>query len=394
MKVFMINTVCGIGSTGRICTDIAERLQADGHECLIAYGRGIVPEQYRKYAVRIGSTPDVYLHCAKARIFDNVGFGSKHATKTLIKKIEDYDPDVIHLHNLHGYYINIEILFSYLKEANKPVVWTLHDCWSFTGHCAHFAAAGCEQWKHCCGNCPEKRTYPTSLVLDCSYANFKRKQTAFSGLDKLTLVTPSRWLAQLTKESFLNEYPVRVIPTGIDLNVFRPTESNLRERWGLENKFIVLGVASVWNDRKGLADMVRLAKELGVGYAVVLVGITDKQRRELSDSMIGIGRTANVRELAQIYSAADVFINPTYEDTYPTVNLEAIACGTPVVTYNTGGSVESADENCVVEQGDVAGLANIIRAQSAAFPRGLRLNRNDMLADYAELYERPAASRY
>ena len=242
MKVLLINSVCGIRSTGRICTDLAEVLEANGHECKIAYGRETVPEKYHKYAVRIGSNVSVKVDAVKTRLFDNAGFNSVSATKKFIKWVKEYDPDVIHLHNLHGYYINIEILFEYLRNCGKKVIWTLHDCWAFTGHCSHFVTANCEKWKKQCYSCPKRKAYPSSLFLDCSKRNYGKKKNLFTSLENMTIITPSEWLANLVKQSFLAKYNVQVINNGIDLDVFIPRGSNFREKYNLENKKIVLGI--------------------------------------------------------------------------------------------------------------------------------------------------------
>lgn len=349
MKVLQINSVCGIRSTGRICTDLAEVLEQNGHECKIAYGRETVPEKYRKYAVRIGSDFDVKLHALQSRIFDNAGFGSRRATEKFIEWVKEYDPDVIHLHNIHGYYINIEVLFNYLAKADKPVVWTLHDCWTFTGHCAHYSYVKCNKWKTGCYNCPQKKRYPSSLLLDASKKNWLKKKELFTSVKNLTFVIPSKWLVSQVEQSFLSKYPVKVIPNGIDLNVFKPTPSDFREKNGLVGKIILLGVASSWDERKGLNDFVELSKILDEKYKIVLVGLNEKQKKELPENILKITRTNNIQELAEIYTTSDVLFNPTYEDTYPTVNLEAQACGIPVITYRTGGSVESVPERNIAE---------------------------------------------
>lgn len=348
MKVLMINSVCGIRSTGRICTDLAEVLEQQGHECKIAYGRETVPEKYQKYAVRIGSDLGVKIHALQSRIFDNTGFGSKKDTERFIEWVKEYNPDVIHLHNLHGYYINIEVLFNYLADANKPVIWTLHDCWSFTGHCAYFSYVGCDKWRTGCNNCIQKKSYPASKFFDRSCKNWLEKKELFTKVKKMTLVTPSKWLAGLVKESYMGKYPVEVIPNGIDLNVFKPTPSDFREKNGLVGKKIILGVASVWDKRKGFDDFIELSKIIDDNTKIVLVGLSKTQLKNLPQNILGIERTNSTKELAEIYTAADVLFNPTYEDNYPTVNLEAQACGTPVVTYRTGGSVESVPEENIV----------------------------------------------
>ncbi len=365
MKVLMINSVCGIRSTGRICTDIAEVLEKSGHECKIAYGREVVPEKYKKYAVRIGSNMGVKLHAGLSRIFDSAGFHSKHATKKFIKWVKQYNPDIIHLHNLHGYYLHLGILFKYLKSINKPIVWTLHDCWPFTGHCAYFDFVRCDKWEKQCVRCIRKRDYPSSLIFDKSKRNYRKKKKLMGDLKNLQIITPSQWLANLVKRSFLKEYDVKVIPNGIDLSVFKPTESDFRIKYGLGNKRVVLGVAGVWDERKGLADFLGLSKLLTDDYKIVLVGLTRRQINSLPTNVLGIEKTNNVRELAEIYSTADVLLNPTYEDNYPTTNLEAQACGTPVITYRTGGSVESVPVENVVEKGDIERVADILKGKSS-----------------------------
>ncbi|WP_407269712.1 glycosyltransferase [Radiobacillus sp. PE A8.2] len=361
MRVLQINTVCGTGSTGRIATDIEAILKEDGHESYIAYGRGLPNNS--DTAIKIGTKFDNYTHVAKTRFFDQHGFGSKKATKHFIAKIKKLNPDVIHLHNIHGYYINVEMLFEYLKEANKPVVWTLHDCWPFTGHCAYFDYSGCECWK-VEGNhiCIQKRSYPASLFISKSKQNYERKRKAFTGVKDLTIVTPSKWLAGLVQQSFLKEYQVKVINNGIDLDVFKPTPSDFRKNNSLEGKFIILGVASIWEKRKGFEYFKLLSERLSEDEVIVLVGLNEKQKRSLPSNIIGITRTNSAKELAEIYTASNVFLNPTLEDNFPTTNLEALACGTPVITFDTGGSSEVVDGSCgfVIQKGDLDELKNII----------------------------------
>ena len=293
MKVLMINVVCGIRSTGRICTDLAVALEAQGHEVKIAYGREDVPEQFQKYAVRIGNDLDVKLHGLKARLMDGAGFGSKRVTEKFIKWVKEYDPDVIHLHNIHGYYINVEVLFKYLKECGKKIIWTLHDCWSFTGHCVYFDYVNCDKWKIGCKHCPQKAEYPARIGPDMSKQHYALKKKLFTDVENMILVTPSQWLADLIAESYMKEYRTKVIYNGVDTSVFKPTKSK-------------------------------------------------DQIEQLPRNIIGIERTNSIKELVELYSAAEVFVNPTLEDNYPTTNIEAIACGTPVITYETGGSFESA----------------------------------------------------
>ncbi|SDH61688.1 Glycosyltransferase involved in cell wall bisynthesis [Pseudobutyrivibrio sp. 49] len=340
----MINVVCGVKSTGRICTDLAVQLEQQGHEVKIAYGRDTVPPQYERFAVRIGSNIDVKMHGLKARLFDGMGLGSITATEKFIEWVREYDPDVIHLHNIHGYYINVPVLFEYLRTCGKRIIWTMHDCWAFTGHCTYFDFENCNRWLTGCGGCPQKGVYPVLWGADRSAENFKLKRNLFTGLQDLTLVTPSLWLEKLVKASYMRQYPIQTIHNGVDTSIFKPTKSDIHEKLGLVGKKIILGVAAVWDRRKGLDDFIQLSELVDDSYAIVLVGLKEKQIEKLPEKIIGIRRTDSVAELVELYSAAYVFVNPTYEDNYPTTNLEAIACGTPVITYNTGGSPESANE--------------------------------------------------
>ncbi len=342
MKILQINSVCGIRSTGRICTDIAEILADGGHECKIAYGRETVPEKYQKYAVRIGNELDVRIHAAMSRIFDMSGFGSRRATEKFIGWLEGYDPDIIHLHNLHGYYIDIQTLFEYLSKANKPVVWTLHDCWAFTGHCAYFTVANCDRWKTGCYDCPQKSEYPKSYLLDRAKQNWERKRKLFTGVAKMVLVTPSYWLAGLVNESFLGCYSVKVIHNGIDTGIFKPTPCNFRQRYSLAGNKVVLGVASAWSKRKGLADFIKLSDMLDDSFKVVLVGLTKKQIKKMPKNIVCIERTNSAKELAEIYTAADLFVNLSLEETMGLTTVEAMACGTPAIVYNSTANAETA----------------------------------------------------
>lgn len=357
MKVLQINSVCGIRSTGRICTDIADILKESGDDCRVAYGRESVPENYNDIAVRIGNDADVNSHALMSRVFDNTGRGSKNATRKFLKWVDEYNPDVIHLHNLHGYYINLELLFQYLKKVQKPVVWTLHDCWAFTGHCAHFDLIGCNRWENGgCYDCPQKKRYPTSMVFDRSKKNFVEKKQLFLGINDMTIVTPSQWLADLVKRSFLGCYPIQVIHNGIDLNVFKPTYGgNFREKYGLQDKKILLGVASSWGISKGLDVFVELSKRLTNQYKIVLIGTNDAIDAKLPDGILSIHRTNDKYALTQIYTEADVFVNPTRAEVFGLVNIEALACGVPGVTFRSGGSPECYDNTCgvVVEKNDI-----------------------------------------
>ena len=396
MKVLQINTVCGVGSVGRIVRQIHEALREKGHESYIAYGRKPLGCDG---AIRIGEDLDVYFHVFLTRVFDLHGFGSKKATKKFLKIVEEINPDIIHLHNIHGYYLNIEVLFDFLKSFDKPVVCTLHDCWAFTGHCSHFTYAKCERWKTGCYSCPEKKSYPRSVIFDNSKSNYARKKKAFTGAKNMTLVTPSQWLAGLVKESFLRDYPVQVIPNGIDTEVFKPTPSDFKKRYGLDGKFLILGVANVWEKRKGFDYFLDLSKYLSDDEIIVLVGLSDERIKNLPNNIIGIKRTNSAKELAEIYTAADVFFNPTLEDNYPTVNLEAQACGTYVITFDSGGAKETiiskesgvAIKPCNAE--DIMNLIRVLRSKgrkpaNVDSSAKLVISHRFMVGSYISLYEK------
>lgn len=350
-----INTVPN-GSTGGIMMKEHRELLAVGEESFAFWGRGRDAED--EHEMRFASDLEVKADVLQTRLDGKAGFHSKAATKRLLARLDKINPDVVHLHNLHGYYLNVEMLFEWLAEHDCKVEWTLHDCWAFTGHCAYFTYVKCAQWKSHCAYakpCQQLGTYPkTYSKASCSW-NFEQKKRLFNLVpaDRMKLITPSQWLADLVGESFLAKYPVEVRHNTIDTSVFKPTPSDFRERYGIGDRFMILGVASPWTERKGLADFVRLAGELdSEKYAVVLVGLSKNQVKEMPAGIVGLGRTDSSQKLAGIYSTADVFFNPTTEDNFPTVNLEAEACGTPVVTYDTGGCAETLqrEESCTVQE--------------------------------------------
>lgn len=356
MKVLLINAVCGIRSTGRICMDIANAYIERGNEVKIAYGRADVPDEYQKYAIRIGNSLDVGLHAFMSKVFGDRGYCSKHATARFLEWADKFNPDVLWLHNIHDYYINIEMLFKWIKNRpNMQVKWTHHDCWAFTGYCSYFSHIGCEKWKNECSNCYYSQNKHEPFF-DQTKRNYYKNKELFTNVKNMTMITPSQWLADLLKESFLQEYDVKVIHNRIDTTIFKPTISDFRTKHKLENKYILLGVACPWSERKGFSDFIKMADLLPNDYVVVLVGVDDSKKKNLPKNVIGISKTDSPKELAEIYTAADIFLNLTYEDNYPTTNLEAQACGTPVITYKTGGSPESVPKNNVFLQGDIKGI--------------------------------------
>lgn len=334
-RILLINSVC-TGSTGKICKDIYDLAIEFGHDCCLAFGRGEIPSGYN--VIKIGTKFDVLLHVLKTRLFDRHGFGSKRATRKFIKQIEEYNPDIIHLHNLHGYYLNIEMLFKYLK--NNPqikVIWTLHDCWAFTGHCSYFTMSKCQNWKNGCYVCKNKHDYPSSLFFSKSDLNYKEKEEIFTQLDSMQLVTPSKWLKNLIEQSFLSKFDCCVINNGINTEKFYKKKSNYNSK-----KKIILGVANIWDERKGLKYFIELNEKIDKNiYQIVLVGLSKKQINNLPSNIIGLQKTTSLRELVDIYQKADIMFNPTLEDNYPTVNIEAQACGTPVIAFDNGGTKET-----------------------------------------------------
>ncbi|MBP3360687.1 MAG: glycosyltransferase [Clostridia bacterium] len=394
MRVFQINSVCGIRSTGRIATDIYNTLKSNGHECVIAYGREEAQNIDKNDIVKIGNKYDVLCHALLSRLTDRTGFYSKKATYGLVKKIKEYNPDIIQLHNIHGYYINLEVLFEYFSKIDTPVVWTLHDCWPFTGHCAYYDNAGCNKWKTGCFKCPQKKEYPTSILLDNSKKNYLKKSEFFNSVKNLHFIAISEWIAAQARQSFLKDKSITVIHNGIDLTQFKPTESNFRQKYSIEGKKIILGVANIWDKRKGFDTFIELAKRISSKEIIVMVGLSDKQLSELPQNIIGVKRTNSIKELAEIYTEADVFVNPTMEDNLPTVNIEALACGTPVITYDTGGSPEciSPESGIVVPKGDIEGLINGITKANFSQENLLKHSRNfdktKKYKEYIDVYKR------
>ncbi|MBS5370770.1 MAG: glycosyltransferase, partial [Coprobacillus cateniformis] len=393
--LLQINVVANWGSTGRIAEEIGQTAIAAGWRSVIAYGRG--RPQSQSELIRIGNDWDMYEHIFESRLFDNQGMASRRATKRFIQQIEELKPDVIHLHNIHGHYLNYPLLFDYLKSCHYLVVWTLHDCWLYTGHCTHYSAIKCYRWKNGCYDCPQQRLYPISLFMERSEKNFLTKRIAFSSLQNIILVPVSYWLANEVKQSFMGNCRINVIYNGIDVNTFIPHNIQ-KSALNLENKFLIIGVANVWSRRKGLEDFIRLRKILSNDYQIALIGLTDKQIKVLPKGIIGINRTNSVEELVDYYSVAEVFLNLSTEETFGLTTVEAMACGIPIIVYNTTASPEIVNENTgfVVEQGDLKGLSNAIQHvckkgketyQTACRERAVKyFNKNDRYQEYIDLY--------
>lgn len=396
-RIVLINTVL-YGSTGNIVKQLKSLAEENGMQAYTAtaFARNCSANRSDDDLI-IGNYFDRYLHIWLSRVTGLSGVFSVLSTIKFTRILKKIDPDVIHLHNLHNAYINLPILFRFIKKNEIKVIWTLHDCWAFTGRCPYFDMYNCDKWKTGCCNCPyPKDDYPVSKR-DRTEKMWALKKNIFSGVKNMTIVTPSRWLAGLVKESFLKEYSIRTINNGINLDVFKPSKGHAYEELKTKGKHIVLGLAMDWNKRKGLDIFVELSKRLNDDYQILLVGTDDSLAEELSKcNIICINRTESQQELAELYTAADVFVNPTREDNFPTVNLEALACGTPVITFDTGGSPESLDDTCgiVVSKDDIGTLTSTILeiCEKNAIDRencvrqAHRFDKRDLFFDYIRLY--------
>ena len=357
--IIQVNTYDG-GSTGSIARNIKNQVRQTNGESYFFYGRDSYHHETHLYERKIQTSElHTFWHVLVTRLCDKHGLGSRIATHRFVKQIKELKPDIIHLHNIHGYYLNYKILFEYLAKSGIPVVWTLHDCWSFTGHCAHFVDVNCMRWQTECTNCPLKSSYPKSYI-DRSKRNFRLKKLLFNNLgEQLTIVPVSNWLQNYVEQSYLQQHQIRTIHNGVDISIFKPFEpvQNVHKK-----AKIILGAASVWNTAKGLNDFIKLREMLSEDVVIKLVGLTKEQVANMPLGIIGIERTSCVEDLVHLYAEADVFVNPTYADTFPTVNLEALACGTPVITYRTGGCPEAvtSETGIVVVQGNLKELKDAI----------------------------------
>lgn len=403
-RLLQINPVLRVStSTGRIMQEIGELAMQNGWESYVAYSKGRDGlKTCSSQIIPVGNKRSVVWHGIATRLFDRHGLASTKATRKLIEQVKAIHPDIIHIHNIHGYFLNYRVLFDYLSHCGIPVVWTVHDCWLYTGHCYYYSYIGCNKWQSGCGHCPQQREFPASLLFDRSARNYADKKAAFTSMpkDKLIIIPVSEWIKDEMQKSFFQNYEFRVIHNGINTKIFTPCDARgTLAKYGLTGKHILLGVASIWSREKGLDDFIQMSQLLNDDETIVLVGVKEEDKKKLPSRIVGIGRTENTRQLAELYSAADAFINPTWQDNYPTVNLEAIACGTPVITYRTGGSIEAvtAETGCIIEQGDVKGLldaARAIRKRGKSYYQPLchqyalaHFNKEDRYADYIHLYD-------
>ncbi len=410
MRIAHINVI-GSLSTGRIAANICQTAMTQGHRVLFCFARGHVLSDVP--SLRIGHKMDTYLHASLARITDRCGFYSKKATKTLIKQLKKFQPEILHLHNLHGYYLHLPTLFAYIKESDVRVVWTLHDCWAYTGHCAYYTTAdlhksdqvGCDRWHSGCGQCPQKKEYPSSLLMDQSQRNWHEKCALFSGIRYMVLATPSEWLKNEVERSFLGQYAVYMMPNGLDTALFAPCrdERFMHDtilRYGLETtggRHLVLSVAAVWDKRKGLEDLIDLAIALGDDYCVVAVGLDEDQCLSLANlPLIGLPRTGNINELCALYTASDVYVTTSYEETMGMTLVESLACGTQVICYDATAMPEivTPDVGMVVPLGDITALCDAVETlcETPKIPADCIAHANlyessERCMDYVHLYD-------
>ena len=361
-KLLQITVTVARGSQGKIADQIGKLAIDNGWESWIAYSAYWGCAETESKLIGIGSKADFYEHALETRLFDNHGLASRCATKKLIKQIEEIKPDIIHLHNVHGYYLNYRILFKYLSSLKTPVVWTLHDSWTMTGHCAFFDLAGCQRWKTGCFDCPLKSEYPKSVLMDRSARNWEKKKEAFTTLKNLTIVPVSHWLEGVVKESYLGKYPIKVIQNGIDLNLFKPLESTQKAK-GQDERFTLLGVSCRWEDRKGLDDFIELSRLLSPDERIVLVGVQDELIDRLPENIISVKYTDSREELAQLYQMSDVVLSLSHAEAMGLTPVEGMACGKPAIVYDNSALPELVDDNTgiVVRTGDIEGVYQAIQ---------------------------------
>ncbi len=395
--LLQFNAALNKGSTGRIVEQIAALARENGWVTYTVHGaRYQSPSQM--YSIQSVSLLQENLHALRSFLFDAHGLGSRFSTEKVISKIDKIRPDLVHLHNIHGYYLNYEVLFDYLRNAGIPIVWTLHDCWAMTGHCVHFDAIQCNKWKIGCDICPARSGYPKSLLLDNSKRNYILKKKYFTSIPKMVIVPVSHWLEHIVKQSFLKDYPVNVIYNGVDVDIFKPTNNELRKKLGLIDKFVLLGVATAWHKNKGLYDYIELSRKLPMNYKIVLIGVDRELKKKLPNTILGIERTNDQKELAEYYSMADVVLNLSYEESFGLTTVEGFACGTPSIVYNRTASPEliTFDTGCIVEAGNideiVASIKDIKQKGKLSYKDACRqramkyFNKDDKFKEYLELY--------
>lgn len=359
--LLQINVSLNKGSTGRIAEQIGALARNKGWETYIVHGARYKCNS-EMYSIQSVSLFQEREHAIKSFLFDAQGLGSAHETEKVIDKIKKIKPDIIHLHNIHGYFLNYKVLFSYLRYAGIPVIWTLHDCWAMTGHCVHFDALKCDKWKTECYACPAKKMYPKSILFDRSKYNYRLKREYFTSLCNLSIVPVSHWLGHIVEQSYLNKYPIHVICNGVDVQVFRPIKTDLKKKLGVSKKTVLLGVATSWNKSKGLYDYVKLSQKLSEEYIIILIGIKRNDVNKIPSKIMTVERTNNQEELVEYYSMADIVLNLSYEESFGLTTVEGLACGTPSIVYDRTASPElvTPQTGCVIEAGNIEGILDAI----------------------------------
>jgi len=390
MKILQVNSVYGYGSTGRIVESIHKACISKGIDSYVIFSRlGAINSTEKEVEetdniIRVYNDKEFKEHVLKAVLLDKHGLYSNKSTYVIIDKIKEINPDIIHLHNIHGFYLNYEILFDFLKKFNKKIIWTLHDCWAFTGYCSHYEYNECNEWKTGCLNCKYSNVYPYRLLSN-SKDNYIRKSKVFNSVDDITIITPSFWLKQQIRNSFLKGKVCKVITNGLSSEKFKFTKTNILEKYGIFNKKIILAVSSIWTKQKGFDEYLKLAKLINEDWKIVMVGLSKKQIKKLPKNIIGIERTNSIEDLIELYSAATVFVNLTLEETFSLVNIEAQSCSLPVITYNTGGSPETVlNKENIVDKYDLNKVIELLNNRS--FNKKRYNIKNTMIQNYIELY--------
>lgn len=399
-KLLQIDSCLNMLSTGRITESIGKRAIERGWRPYIVHGARYTRAGSCMTSICAESIFGEYAHYVEGLFLDNHGLSSRLSTEKVIDKIKEIKPDIVQLHCIHGYYLNYRILFEYLNSTRIPVVWTFHDCWSFTGHCSHFVMAGCEKWKTGCFKCPLKGEYPKSFV-DHSRRNYELKNELFTANKNLHIVTVSKWLENLVRQSFFSDKDITTIYNGVDTEVFHKVESEeLRKRWNLKNKNVLVAAATSWNKYKGLDDYIQISKKLPNNTSLLLIGLTKEQIKSMPAGIIGIEKTNSAEELAGYYSMADVVLNLSYAETFGLTTVEGMACGTPGIVYNTTASPEliTPETGIVVEAGSINQVltaVNILLEKGKDYYTSACLNRaknvfdkEERFEDYMSLYER------
>lgn len=360
-RLLIINVALNWGSTGKIVEGIGSLAKSRGWEVYVAHGARYKNRSNLK-AIQVSGRAEEWIHYIGSSLFDAQGLGSRCATRRFLKEVDEISPDVVHIHNIHGCFLNYPLLFNYLRDKQIPVVWTLHDCWAMTGHCVHFEKTHCERWKTQCEKCPQKRDFPTSYLLDRSKRNYALKKQLLTSMDRMRITTVSAWLKGVAEKSYLNKFPIDVVPNGIDTGRFNYTDKDIKKRFQIESKILLLAVASGFEERKGIFDYVALSRILTDKYQLMLVGVNDQDRKVLPDNVIAVSRANGPEELAAFYSASDVLLSLSYEETFGLTVVEAMACGTPAIVYDNTAQPEliTKETGTVVPTGDIDTLINAI----------------------------------